>query len=302
MTTGSQPLATLAARLDHAGVIVRDLEITAQAWESMGFQLTPPSRQRGRMPDRDEPGPWATANRCAVFREGYLELIGVVDASCFNPWGPFLDRFEGMHILALRVDSADDAWKGLGRIPALADRFAPPVQRERVLDVDGAPRTMRFRNVFSRDDRCPEGRIIVIEHQTPQFLWQPKYLHHPNGAVALQAVFLCCNLQDHEQPAHPCARIAALTGARQAAASGDHLLLRDDIGFEYHVLSPKAFERRFGAAAPAVPAFVGAAVRFTDRERAAALMRGNGVQVTGNGEEWYARSAAIPGFFLTLTE
>ncbi|MBK6982083.1 MAG: VOC family protein [Betaproteobacteria bacterium] len=126
MTTGSQPLATLAARLDHAGVIVRDLEITAQAWESMGFQLTPPSRQRGRMPDRDEPGPWATANRCAVFREGYLELIGVVDASCFNPWGPFLDRFEGMHILALRVDSADDAWKGLGRIPALADRFAPP--------------------------------------------------------------------------------------------------------------------------------------------------------------------------------
>ena len=302
MTTTSPTGTSLSARLDHVGLIGRDLEATAQAWQHMGFQLSPLSRQRGRMPGRDELGPWATANRCALFAEGYVELIGVVDAACFNPWESFLDRFEGMHILAMRIDSADDAWAQIDRIPALANRFSPPVQRERVLDVDGVPSTMRFRNVFSRDEHCPEGRIIVIEHQTPQFLWQPKYLQHPNGAVALQAMYLCCDLKDHEQSTHPCARIAALTGARQVAASGDQLLLRDDSGHDYHVLSPSAFERQFGAAAPAVPAFVGAAVQFTDRTRAAALMRSNGLPVTQNGDEWYVRAAANPDFVLVLTE
>jgi hypothetical protein len=292
----------MTGRLDHAGVIVRDLGANARAWERMGFLLSPVSRQSGRMPGRDETGPWATANRCAIFRDGYLELIGVVDDACFNPWASFLDRFEGMHILALRVESADEAWETLGRIPAHGGQFNPPVQRERSLDVDGELRTMRFRNIFSRDAQCPEGRIIVIEHQTPQYLWQPKYLDHPNGAVALQAVFLCCDLAGHDLPTHPCARIAALTGARPVRTSRDSLLLRADTGHEYCALSPEAFERRFGAAAPAVPAYVGATVRFADRGRAAALMQESGLVVNRTGEDWYVRTAANPGFVLSLAE
>lgn len=54
--------------LDHAGVIVRDLAAGAARWEGLGFALSPVSRQRGRMPDRDEDGLWATANRCAIFK------------------------------------------------------------------------------------------------------------------------------------------------------------------------------------------------------------------------------------------
>ena len=45
---------------------------------------------------------------------------------------------------------------------------------------------MRFRNIFSEDARWPEGRIIVIEHQTPEILWRPELLEHPNGATALR--------------------------------------------------------------------------------------------------------------------
>ena len=172
------------ASLDHLGTIVSDLAAGAARWERLGFQLSPLSRQRGRMPGRDEDGPWATANRCAIFRHGYLELIGIVDAAAFNPWTKFLARFEGLHLLALRVPDADAAYAELsGRTATLN----APVQRERKLDVDGVEATMRFRNIFSRDESYPEGRYIVLEHQTPEYLWQPRYQAHPNGALALEA-------------------------------------------------------------------------------------------------------------------
>jgi hypothetical protein len=68
------------------------------------------------------------------------------------------------------------------------DALLSPVMRERVLDVDGKPRTMRFRNIFSRDEIWPEARYLVIEHQTPEFLWQPRFQRHANGAIDLVAV------------------------------------------------------------------------------------------------------------------
>ena len=49
---------------------------------------------------------------------------------------------------------------------------------------------IRFRNIVSEDDAWPEGRIIIIEHQTPDLLWQPSLLEHPNGAVALRACLI----------------------------------------------------------------------------------------------------------------
>jgi len=85
------------AALDHLGAIVRNLAEGAARWEKLGFALSPTSRQGGKMPDRNEEGPWATANRCAILQKGYLELIGVVDETAYNPWTKFLARFEGLH-------------------------------------------------------------------------------------------------------------------------------------------------------------------------------------------------------------
>src|SRR3954466_7158422 len=101
--TASLPIE---ASLDHLGAIVQDLAAGASRWEKLGFSLSPVSRQGGRMPGRDIDSLWATANRCAIFNKGYLELIGVVDETAFNPWTRFLSRFEGLHLLALRVQVA----------------------------------------------------------------------------------------------------------------------------------------------------------------------------------------------------
>lgn len=46
-------------------------------------------------------------------------------------------------------------------------------------------RVMRFRNIFSRDAEWPETRYLVFEHETPEYLWQPRYQRHDNGACEL---------------------------------------------------------------------------------------------------------------------
>jgi hypothetical protein len=171
--------------LDHTGCIARSLDDAAAQWERAGFTLTPVSRQRGAVPGHDGFHPWATANRCAILGNSYLELIGTVDPECHNPWQHFVERGEGLYLVALRCSEADAAYAALAQ---RTDALRPPVPRERVLDVDGEPRTMRFRNIFSRDEAWPEARYLVIEHQTPEYLWQPRYQSHENGAAELLAV------------------------------------------------------------------------------------------------------------------
>ncbi len=177
--------AVLRLDLDHVGCIARSLDDAAARWQRLGFRLTPQSRQQGAVPGLAGMHPWATANRCVILRNTYLELIGMVDAGAFNPWARFMAKAEGLHILALRCDEADTAYSTLS---ARSDALLPPVPRARVLDVDGEPRTMRFRNIFSRDEAWPEARYLVIEHQTPDYVWQPRYQRHDNGACDLVAV------------------------------------------------------------------------------------------------------------------
>ena len=236
--------------LDHTGQMRADLDAGAAALERLGFLLSPETPQQGAVPGEDGMRPWATANRCALFREGYLELIGIRAPDRFNPWTRFLARYEGIHIAAFRCNSADEAWPGLA-----AQGFAPPVQRARSTPAGD----MRFRNIFSEDASWPEGRIIVIEHQTPEVLWRPELLEHPNGALALRQ---CLFVSD--RPDELASRLAAF-GAELAGCAA---------------LSAEAYADLFpGEAAPPLPCMAGHVITFVDLDRAIRLMEGNGVPV-----------------------
>lgn len=281
------------ASLDHVGAIVRDLEAGAKRWEKLGFALSPSSRQSGRMPDRGEDGPWATANACAIFKRGYLELIGIVDAAGFNPWAKFLARFEGLHLLALRVPDADAAYAEIsGRTATLH----APVQRARKLDVDGVERTMRFRNIFSRDETYPEGRYIVLEHQTPEYLWQPRYQTHPNGALALETALVCADDVSAQR-----VRLETIVGVPPAEGADGVLRFSARQGGCIELHRAEAFEARYGWRPQALPCFAGVALRFADRAGAAQLMEDNGVPVRRRGGEWFVAADNTNGFILRLS-
>ena len=287
-------LSPSSISLDHAGAIVRDLAAGAARWEKLGFALSPLSRQRGKMPGRAEEGPWATANRCAIFKHGYLELIGVVDPAAFNPWTRFLDRFEGLHLLALRVPNADAAYAELHERTRTLNS---PVQRERRLDVDGVERTMGFRNIFSIDEHYPEGRYIVLEHQTPEYLWQPRYQTHPNGALALETVFVCAD----DVPAQR-NRLATLLAQPGSEGPDSVVHFSPSGGGSIQLHSSDLFEERYGWRAPTSPCFAGVRLRFASRAQAARIMEDNGVNVLRRGGEWYVAPVDTNGFVMRISE
>jgi len=262
-----------ALTLDHVGAIVADLAAGAARWERLGFTLSPVSRQRGAVPGQQGMHPWASANRCAIFERGYLELIGLVDPAAHNPWRRFMDRFEGLHLLALRCENADAAWAELEPRAPFLD---PPLQRERKLEADGAERTMRFRNIFSRDAMCPEGRYIVIEHQTPGLLWQPHLMRHENGAKALTEAFV----------------VADDAGVAQRLAS---------LGGIPTVLTGADFSRRFGWA-PQSPAFAGVTVSFAELDGAARMMETRGVKLQEGAGDLWVPPAHTNGFVLRMIQ
>jgi hypothetical protein len=73
--------------LDHTVVLNSDLDAAAERFAALGFRLSPASAHR--LSDKLD-GPIAThtctANRCAVFGESFIELLGIVDENAPDPW------------------------------------------------------------------------------------------------------------------------------------------------------------------------------------------------------------------------
>jgi hypothetical protein len=237
-------MAHVDVELDHTGFIVTDLERGAAQWARLGFTLTPKSAQMG-LNKAGEFEPWATANHCAVFEQGYLELIGVHRPECFNPWTQLLHAFEGAHIAAFKVCSADATF---AELQAHTNDFLAPVARRRdapfLYPHGWGEKEMRFRNIFSDASKVAEARYILIEHQTPDVLWQPKLLQHDNGAIGFVSMSFCS-----ENPADCLKRLGLLGMLSQHAESSLARIDCTDGGF-VEVLSPSQFVQRYPGMQP----------------------------------------------------
>ncbi|WP_439579634.1 VOC family protein [Elioraea sp.] len=191
-----------AAGLDHVGIAGPDLDALGAAYERLGFRLTPRAQHHAPGPDLVV-RPIGTGNRCAMLRQGYLELIAVIDPALpSNTLDRFLARYHGLHIIAFEID---DPEAELARLRGSGLTIPGIAWLERPIDAPGGAATARFARVPMPD--APEGRIQLIRHLTPELLWQPDLLDHPNHAVALEEVALVV-----VDPAESAARFARLVG------------------------------------------------------------------------------------------
>jgi hypothetical protein len=154
---------------------------------------------------------------------------------------------------------------------------------------------MRFRNIFSHDEAYPEGRYIVLEHQTPAYLWQPRYMAHPNGAVGLEAALICAS----DVPAQR-ARLETIAGRPLLQGTDGVLRYSAPGGGTLELHGAEAFEQRFGWRPTETPRFAGVEVSFASRDAAAGLMVDNGIPVERRGDEWFVGPAHTNGFILRL--
>ncbi len=164
-----------AHALDHAAIAVGDLVCAAAEWQDLGFALTPLAVHT------DGAGvATGTGNRCAMLGHGYIELISVVDpARPSRTLAGFIARYEGAHILSLAVDDARQAQVRLAK----AGIDAPLTATSRPTEAGEA-----------RFERLPivstVPRLQLIHHLTPELVWRPEDLEHPNCAAALEEVLI----------------------------------------------------------------------------------------------------------------
>lgn len=219
MTSGERGRATeedaaaLAPVLDHAGLFVADMERAAAALERLGFALTPFARQVAPEVPGGPLRPQGTANRCAMLRRGYLEVLTpVADTPLAAEMRAALARYEGAHLIAFAT-------------------AAPAAQHARLAEAGFSPRPLLHMTRPASDDpgapwvaftvlrvppeAMPEGRIQFMRHETPAVMWQPERVAQPNGAEALTGVLLCV-----ADPAGAGARFARFTGQLLERAGG----------------------------------------------------------------------------------
>lgn len=249
--------------LDHVAVAAKDLGALHAAYERLGFRLTPLSQQSGAVRPGEPDQLWGTANRCAFLRSGYIELLGILEPSLpLNRLDQLLARYEGMHVLAFGTRDAEATASRLG-VPMA--RLARQVQGEKVA----------FR--LARTG-FPEGRVQFCQHLSREVLWAPRWLDHPNGALALVEAFV--EVADPEEAAGRYARALGVTP------------VRSDGAFRFR-LAPGALTIRGAADASTLPFMAGFAVAVESLNRARRLLDEAEVEYeTGNDGLVVDRSTA----------
>jgi hypothetical protein len=182
----------------HIGLIGRDLDRLAARYEHLGFALTPVSVPRFPLSPGGEPEPVGAGNRHAIFRDSYLELLGVLDRTRWDgipvaQKGAFdldrpLARYEGLHVLHLGTSDLDAVRSRLeqsGLNPFAIRPFQRPVETER------GEQMMHARYLSLPSDHTPEALFQIAQHETPELVLQPRHMHHPNGAKALRDIMMC---------------------------------------------------------------------------------------------------------------
>lgn len=157
-------------------MVCPDLDAAAQQWRRLGFTLTP----RGFHT-------LGSQNHCVMLAQDYLELLHVEGQSPARQYyWDAQQRGGGCAALSCR---STDARADAASLRSNGWHIADPIEFSRPVRLDdGSEHAASFR-VTAMDD-APGARFFLCEHRTPELLWRPEWMSHPNGAVGIAAMFL----------------------------------------------------------------------------------------------------------------
>jgi hypothetical protein len=241
--------------LDHIAHFVPDIERASAALERLGFTLTPFSLQQHRTRPDGPLEPAGSGNRCAMLRQGYLEfLMPTADTAVAQRMRLAIDRYVGQHLICF---GTSESARLHAHLMESGFQPLPPVALQRQIGTETGEGTARFTVTRVAPEAMPEGRIQIVEHHTPELLWQKRWLTHANGAIALLASMVC--VADVEKAADRFAAFAQATARRSK-----NVAVVQPAGHGAVVLADAAaIASRFGAAAPTLPWIAGTVLRVS---------------------------------------
>ena len=233
--------------IDHAVIMVKDLDKAADNWKRLGFTVSPRGTHSPHM---------GSGNYTIMLDPDYIELLGVLTETEHNaPARAFLERRgEGIERIAFTaVDSAAGAEeiRARGYPPVGPTDFERPVAMP-----DGSLSAARFRTFQWPTAEAPGGvRIFACQHKTRETVWIPELMKPANGAKRLkQAVIVS------PEPARDAAHLARMIdrevrperdGAVAVPSGSDRadflFLTKDRLGQRYPEVSLAGLPERGGA-------------------------------------------------------
>lgn len=233
--------------IDHAVVMVRDLDQAAANWRRLGFTVSPRGTHSAKM---------GSGNYTIMLDPDYIELLGVLVETEHNaPARAFLaKRGEGIERIAF---TAVDSAAGAEEIRARGLAALGPTDFERPVTMpDGTQSAAKFRIFQWPIEEAPAGlRIFACQHKTRETVWIPELMKHANGAKRLKQVLIVST-----EPAKDAAHLGRLidrdakAGADGAVAvpSGSDradfvFLTKDQLARRYHEVSLVGLPERGGA-------------------------------------------------------
>jgi hypothetical protein len=248
--------------LDHTAFFVPAMEAAAEALERCGFRLTPFTIQTNREGGATVPS--GTGNRCAMLKNGYLELLTATsDTILAAQLRERIADHPGLHLAAF---TSADAGAEHRRLAASGFPTLPLVDMRRPVGNDFA----RFTIARIAHGTMPEGRAQFLTHHTERLVWLADMLDHPNGAEALTALWIAA-----EDPAEPAARYARLTGrlARQEGALTTIALDRGTL----QIATPGHLKEAFGIVpAGKLPCLAAASIKVASLAQMEKCLAGSG--------------------------
>jgi hypothetical protein len=233
--------------IDHAVVVVRDLDKAAENWKRLGFTVSPRGTHSAKM---------GSGNYTIMLDPDYMELLGVLLETDHNiPTRTFLARRgEGIERVAF---TAVDSAAGAEEIRAHGFEPVGPIDFERPVTMpDGSLSAARFRVFQWPIAEAPGGlRIFACQHKTRETVWIPELMKHANGAKRLRQALVVS-----PEPAKDAAHLACMIdrevrtesdGAVAVTSGSDRadfvFLTKDQLSRRYPEVSLAGLPERGGA-------------------------------------------------------
>ena len=196
--------------LDHVAHFVPDVEAATRALLRIGFAPTPVSIQVNPDPAGGAPRLTGTGNVTAMFANGYIEMLfKTANTPLVAEMETGMARYRGVHLAAFAVADAAGAHR---RLAGNSFRVRPLVEMQRPVDTRAAPGTARFTLARVEAGEMPEGRLQMLTHHTEHLVWQPRWMSHGNGALALVRVVIVVG--DVDEAAQRYARFTGRSATR----------------------------------------------------------------------------------------
>ncbi len=271
--------------IDHIGLVGRDVHAMRVAFERLGFMPTAPKllmRWDSKTGERES---LKQESAHAVLEDGYIELSAVLTDDPAHHLAPYLRRYQGLHILAL---SSSDIDADRARCEKAGLAPTPVTIATREVEYGSRPGAAQFRWFMLAAESAPEGLLCYVHNHTPEIVFQPEVMNHPNSAIALHGVTIVAS-----KPERAAEHYRVLLG--QEPIAGDEELRFESGQQCIRIMTRHVFIARYpGAGVPAMPCLRAFDVTVRDIGAARAYLNATRVrhQVREDGSLWVGPRSA----------